>query len=251
MSARVTIWAWAQAGRISDSTSLIVLLGMADIVRDHGRYFGNQQTLAEKVKMTARTVRRSLAALAEAGLVEIILRPGRTDIVQLKLSPVTIFADGPEEVPWDETQDIDDTTQDSRSTPQDSESYDPGNLPKKHNPKNAQEREGALFENIPGIAQDCVDPDIFEQAWALWPEVGKRRSAKAKAHQLWAKLRRQVAGQSILLMCIQNFVASPDALKDGGQFVPGLDRWLRDGKWEAWNYVPRAPTRRTGADDWQ
>ena len=92
-------------------------------------------------------------------------------------------------------------------------------------------------------------PEGFAEAWACWPEAGKRRSSKAKAAEVWRRIADEAGGGVALAQRVAAFAESPDARRDGGQFVPALERWLRDGKWEHW--WPKNPetTGDPNADD--
>jgi len=73
----------------------------------------------------------------------------------------------------------------------------------------------------------------FDQAWDMWPAAGKRRSSKTKALHYWIKYGSKI-GDAEMLDAINRYVLSPDAEKDGGAFVPGLDRWLKNQRYEGW-----------------
>jgi uncharacterized protein YdaU (DUF1376 family) len=73
---------------------------------------------------------------------------------------------------------------------------------------------------------------LFLKAWEACPEWGRRRSTKAKAATAWAKVVDEAGGEEALLAAVRRYAADPDTQRDGGKWVPGFDRWLRDGKWE-------------------
>jgi len=98
MSGQCTIWAWRQ--EIESPTHKLVLLALADIARDNGTLWPSHAYVAKKVGYSERTVRTAVAALGGVGLLTTTPRPGKTDIIRLSLSSITIFANGPE----DETQ---------------------------------------------------------------------------------------------------------------------------------------------------
>lgn len=75
--------------------------------------------------------------------------------------------------------------------------------------------------------------DDFEQAWKAFPETGRKRSSRQKSAPAWAKAAKRV-GPRRLREAVGYYADSEDARKEGGKFVPGFDRWLRDGKWEHW-----------------
>jgi len=75
-----------------------------------------------------------------------------------------------------------------------------------------------------------VFPENFVEGWERWPQRG--RSNKGKAAELWAKANKTHSAAAVL-SAVDAYIASPDARKDAGQYVPALERWLRD-KLETW-----------------
>ena len=65
----------------------------------------------------------------------------------------------------------------------------------------------------------------FETAWAEWPR--RDRSSKAKALAAWAA-NEATAGAAAMLGALRAFVATEQAKGNGAQYVPALERWLRD-----------------------
>lgn len=74
--------------------------------------------------------------------------------------------------------------------------------------------------------------ETFEKAWADFPDWGRRRSSRAKALAAWQRVADEAGGGELLLAAVQRYAADPDTQRDGGQYVPAFDRWLRDGRWE-------------------
>lgn len=72
--------------------------------------------------------------------------------------------------------------------------------------------------------------DAFDAAWKLWPRPGRERSAKAKALKAW---RRAATGDAEKLEAVRAYLASADAKKSGGEFVPAFERWLT-GRLDTW-----------------
>jgi hypothetical protein len=78
-----------------------------------------------------------------------------------------------------------------------------------------------------------INLDYFDQAWAMWPEKGRRRSRKTHAMGEWTKVASKIGGE-VLLNAVNAYVLSDDALKMDGEYVPALDRWIKHGKYEVW-----------------
>lgn len=75
-----------------------------------------------------------------------------------------------------------------------------------------------------------VFPENFVEGWERWPQRG--RSSKAKSAAAWSEANRRHTAAAVL-SAVDAYLASPDARKDAGQYVPALERWLRD-KLETW-----------------
>jgi len=73
-------------------------------------------------------------------------------------------------------------------------------------------------------------PESFPEIWQRWPR--RDRSSKAKSREAWAKAER-AHGAARCVSAVDAYLASPDARKGNGEFVPALERWLRD-KLETW-----------------
>ena len=70
----------------------------------------------------------------------------------------------------------------------------------------------------------------FDQVWRSWPQRG--RSSKAESRKLWMALAK-AHGAERLRSAVQAYLASPDATKDAGGFVPAFERWLKK-RTESW-----------------
>lgn len=68
-------------------------------------------------------------------------------------------------------------------------------------------------------------PEGFEQAWKAYPHHGGRSAKKASA-QLWLKLKLEPLADNVLAW-VRSCASSPDWTKDDGQFVPGMQVWLK------------------------
>lgn len=93
-------------------------------------------------------------------------------------------------------------------------------------------------------------PENFVEAWERWPQRG--RSSKRKSAEAWAKANRD-HGHASVLSAFDAYLASADAQRDAGQYVPALERWLRD-KLETWAEIaagkPAVATPEKPAIDW-
>lgn len=62
---------------------------------------------------------------------------------------------------------------------------------------------------------------VFDDAWALWPQ--RTRSSKKIAAAAWANAAGDDATK---LAALKRYLASEEARKNGGAFVPALERWI-------------------------
>lgn len=91
--------------------------------------------------------------------------------------------------------------------------------------KESREPNGSC--RIPSDAPSNLDP-----VWEAFPERGRRRSSRKKLHDAWKRLpARDRPSVQTLLDAIAAWKATEDWQKDSGEFVPALDRWIRDRKW--------------------
>lgn len=69
--------------------------------------------------------------------------------------------------------------------------------------------------------------------WKAAPEMARKRSSKHLCRVAWNRLpadeRPQIAD---MVKAMEAWSKDPEWKKDGGQFVPKLDRWIKDRFWE-------------------
>ena len=81
MSVKASTWAWEQA---VPGTQKLVLLALADYVgRENHSAWPAVSTIADRCGLGRRTVERSLTALEEAKLIEIVSRPNKSNLYHL------------------------------------------------------------------------------------------------------------------------------------------------------------------------
>lgn len=80
---------------------------------------------------------------------------------------------------------------------------------------------------------------LFEQAWAIYPESGRRRSSRRLSAPEWARAACD-CGEEELLSAVRKYVAEDkDYKKEFG--APGFHRWLSLARWESWLSEVAAP----------
>lgn len=111
--------------------------------------------------------------------------------------------------------------------------------------------EPELFESEgepPANDPSPVD-QTFEAIWSQWPRPGRRRSARPKARTAVARAIKGAGSADHLLIAVDRYLATDEATKQGGQFVPGLHVWLNDQKYEHFLIEEDPPPRRTAGRD--
>lgn len=68
----------------------------------------------------------------------------------------------------------------------------------------------------------------FDAFWHVYP----RKTGKQAALQVWNRLRPDASLQARILAAVQEQTRSDQWLKDGGQFIPHPQTWLRQGRWD-------------------
>jgi hypothetical protein len=96
---------------------------------------------------------------------------------------------------------------------------------KRREEKNRKEPDGSCR-----IASDA--PPSLDPVWDAFPERGRRRSSRKKLHDAWKRIpAKERPSVQTLLDAIAAWKATEDWRKQDGEFVPALDRWIRDRKW--------------------
>lgn len=72
-------------------------------------------------------------------------------------------------------------------------------------------------------------PDYVQQIWDAYPQTGRARSTRKKVQNAMRGLVERVPE---IIKAIEIWSKNDQWIKDGGQFVPALDRWIRDRGFE-------------------
>jgi hypothetical protein len=119
-------------------------------------------------------------------------------------------------------------------TPSKTHGLSTGNPSKTHGEPIREDKIG-LDKNreIPPTPKGGVE-ELAEALWNECPKLGRERSSMA---QLVTSLRKVPATaaskREILMGALNAWKLSESWLKDGGQFVPAIHRWVKDGKWKS------------------
>lgn len=69
--------------------------------------------------------------------------------------------------------------------------------------------------------------------WKAAPAMARKRSSKFKCRAAWNRIPQAHRPRvSVLLDAIRAWSSDPEWKKDEGQFIPSLDRWIKERRWE-------------------
>jgi hypothetical protein len=177
LSHRATTWAWAISKSVPNANALLVLLKLADMAHDNGKAWPSHGYLSGELPISSRSIWSAMKYLDDAGLIRREPRPGKSDMIWLALSAVTIYADGPEE---------DDHFEGGkpRGRPQKT-SANPLPTPNKTSAAGANEP----LSNLPVTIGVLSARDPFDDWWAIYP----LKKAKKDARSAWGKIHKALA----------------------------------------------------------
>ena len=81
----------------------------------------------------------------------------------------------------------------------------------------------------PKWGKEKIFPESFEDFWKSYPSTGRQRSGKDKAMKEWSKLDPDE--QDSLPYSLEAWKLSQKWTASDGQFIDGVDKWLRNGMW--------------------
>lgn len=96
----------------------------------------------------------------------------------------------------------------------------------------------AKLENRP------VPLNGLDQLWQMAPESARERSSKHLCRVAWNKVpAAERPPIQTMLDAMSKWIRCNEWRKDGGQFVPALDRWIKERRWENAPEIKDAPSR--------
>jgi hypothetical protein len=105
----------------------------------------------------------------------------------------------------------------------------PSVVPRKEVEKNEQKEQ----------TKKTLVPEGFAAFWSAYPHVNQR-SVKSEALKVWQAKGLEPLADRILTV-LERCERNPDWKKEGGQFIPGAQRWLRTEPWVEDVDQPQAP----------
>ncbi|MEL7111669.1 MAG: hypothetical protein AAGK93_01865 [Pseudomonadota bacterium] len=74
---------------------------------------------------------------------------------------------------------------------------------------------------------------LLESFWESAPKPARVRSSKNDLAKAIKSIPASIDPEAVL-KAWKRYLLSPDAVKDDGKFVPGIHRWIKSGKYDAW-----------------
>lgn len=201
MSIRVmsTVWEKSKAS----GTDLIVLLYIANTANDEGEAWPGIKRIAKHARVTERSVQYSLKRLVDLGELDIEHQSSKlgTNIFRVTLGGEAGFTGGGE-----------------------------ASFTRGVNPTAPNTSVETSITNTKASAPEFEE--WFNYLWSIYPHFGQR-SSKQESYRLFVSLNPNPALCSQISQAIEYGKESQDWKNKGGQFVPGMQVWLRKKTWES------------------
>lgn len=227
---------WARAQVTGSPTAKAVLRVLADYADAGGSCWPSQAAVARDAELSLRAVKAAMGRLDRQGLISKTRRGngqgGRSsDLIRLNIGEIDLSIGAPDAP----RKGAPDALNEGGKV---QISYGKGAPDAYESINNRQKKD--LDMSGPVSSEAKGSDYLFESAWAAYPQWGRTRSSKAKALASWKQEAKLAGSEARLLSAVTSYSVCDDATKSGGQFVPGFDRWLKDGKWEHWGEVQEA-----------
>lgn len=236
MSVRMITRVWDARG-IPSSGVRLVLLKLADCANDNGEQsFPSVRTIADECELSPRQVQRALRWLVTAGFIREVTPASHHRPTEWALCldvqgchPVT-----PEAPPQGcHARRAGVTSMTRRGDISGTDDYVPGSVNDPsgsvpafgdHLRRRLDQSETVLAVKVPAAS------DGFEDFWQAYPrKVGKQAALRVWQH---LKLAQDRPLRLRILSAIGQQRQSEQWMKDGGQFIPHPQTWLRQGRWD-------------------
>ncbi len=186
-----------------------------------GGIFPSQQTIAEEMQLSERTVRTALGELEALGVIERVRRRGRQGRATAMSTGYVLHPNG-------------------RLVTDEEAANSAGSFGKV--PATRGEATGKIAQAVPLIEEEPLkkNPEIdFEEFWVIYPRKVGRAAARAKFVSL-----AKVTDVAKILDGARRYANDPNLPEK--QFIPYPTTWLNQGRWED---EPLPPRRDRGGDD--
>ena len=228
MSARAVSWAKLQ--KAPTVTAKAILVCLADYTDADGCAWPAIRTLAAEVQVSERTAQRAIRSLEEVGL---LIRGERARSDGGQTSNAYRLA-------------MEKTPPSICHPPGDTSVTPPVSAV---SPPNERPLEREVSDETSPAPKKALRP-VFERAWKAFPEPGRKRSSVKQSEPEWKSASKAAGGEERLCQAVERFAECEEARRDGGKFVQGFHRWLRDGRWEHWLDDDPSPSTVVDLDPW-
>lgn len=247
MSIRVMTRVWEHSGH--KGSNLLLMLALADNANDDGIAWPGQKYLADKIRMSERTVRRLVGELVESGELEVLEQggsgPRATTMYRItvrdkadKMTAIENDQGGQDDLPKADTRVRKGGHSYVRRTviePSDKPSYTP------HTPQGGDVNASDVSDTPGDDPAETTKPkrrkagellpedaERFDRWWAIYP----RKEAKATARRAWDRIRpdNDLTDQMITAVSVQA-KANDWEQPDRRQFIPLPASWLNAERW--------------------
>lgn len=261
-------------------TARLVLFGLAQYAGPDGLCHPSQDTLADDLGLSRKSVMRAMTELKNGGLIATARRcrkNGSRTSDQISLLYFT-----PAETPEPDAR-LAESRPRSRPVKSDGGRNDQGTDCPLANQPRGQTQQGVEAENDqgtdcpiakgtdwPGLRDSLSHPttfepvrepireipdgissererarvderDVFAEALAIYPASGAGVTDEGPARESWAGAAAEAGGEDRLLAAVRAYAADP-SLKRRDFGAPSMQRWLSGGRWRAWLGQPERPT---------
>ena len=241
---------WASQQAAGSPVAKLLLYALADLADEGGRCWPTQRALCDRTELGRRAVIDHLARLEEAGL---ITRERRSDAMGRAADLYTLLFDGAEREQRRAEVHAPDAPTDAPHAPSGAGGAPvgapdaPGLVHVAHvvgAPRAYRNR----LKNLPIEPKECpASPEgrrkrddgaaekLTEELWAASPSRSRSRSSRADLLKAVRGALDRGAEAEAVRTGVIGYLASPDALKDGGQFAKGVHRIVENDRWASFS----------------
>jgi hypothetical protein len=218
---------------VDKAEHLLVLLALADIANDAGKVRAGAAYLAKKCRREERAIRRSLLALDELGVIEILDRPGKAPLITLAIPDEFMIRFGKDQEleagkrgrPLKPPSTVEKPPLHGGGKPPSMVSDEPKTEPKKE----------------PGEGVDAREIDPFDEWWKVYPlHVAKAAARKA----FWVALSKFKCDTPLTAIIEATRRFAEEVSDRPRDKIPHPATWLNG---ERWNDEPDANRSQTDA----
>ncbi|RYD18853.1 MAG: hypothetical protein EOP88_21160 [Verrucomicrobiaceae bacterium] len=108
----------------------------------------------------------------------------------------------------------------------------------------ALDHEREKLAGMKGEGPQVDQADDITPLWEVAPDMARKRSSPLKCRKAWKRIKpADRPSMEDVLLAMFAWKRDPEWKRDGGQFVPALDRWINEQRWEDPPQQTEAPSR--------